>query len=149
MAPVVAALGLTKRFGKLTAVSDLSFELEAGTVVGTGTVSNKQGSLWGSSIDNGGVGYCCIVEVRMYETIEQGAPATPYMRAGDRVRIEMLDARGVSINMIRDALLVDEAAGGFPAVVNLGGREPAEILQEARGVRPDGAVGSEGLVEAG
>jgi fumarylacetoacetate (FAA) hydrolase len=60
-------------------------------------VSNKQGSLHGSSIDNGGVGYCCLAELRTYETIEQGAPATPYLRFGDTVRIEMQGADGASI----------------------------------------------------
>ncbi|MGB5807032.1 MAG: 2-keto-4-pentenoate hydratase, partial [Castellaniella sp.] len=64
---------------------------------GSGTVSNKQGGLHGSSIRNGGVGYCCIAEVRMYETIEGGAPVTPFMRFGDRVRIHMSDARGEDI----------------------------------------------------
>jgi fumarylacetoacetate (FAA) hydrolase len=63
----------------------------------SGTVSNKQGGLFGSSVDNGGVGYCCIAELRMYETIEQGTPKTPYMRFGDRVRIEMRDNNGASI----------------------------------------------------
>jgi fumarylacetoacetate (FAA) hydrolase len=43
------------------------------------------------------VGYCCLAEVRMYETIEQGAPATPFLRFGDTVRIEMLDADGASV----------------------------------------------------
>jgi fumarylacetoacetate (FAA) hydrolase len=65
--------------------------------VGSGTVSNKQGDLWGSSIANGGVGYCCLAEVRTYETIEQGKPATPFMKHGDRVRIEMFDGQGQSI----------------------------------------------------
>jgi fumarylacetoacetate (FAA) hydrolase len=48
-------------------------------------------------VANGGVGYCCIAEVRMYESIEQGKPHTPFMRFGDRVRIEMLDGNGASI----------------------------------------------------
>ena len=43
------------------------------------------------------MGYCCLAEVRMYETIEGGAPVTPFLRFGDRVRIEMLDANGASI----------------------------------------------------
>jgi fumarylacetoacetate (FAA) hydrolase len=60
-------------------------------------VSNKQGALFGSSVANGGVGYCCIAEVRMYETIEGGKPTTPFMRFGDRVRIEMFDGNGASI----------------------------------------------------
>lgn len=48
-------------------------ELQAGTIIGPDTVSNRQGGLHGSSIRNGGVGYCCLAELRMYETIETGA----------------------------------------------------------------------------
>ena len=51
----------------------------------------------GSTVANGGVGYACIAELRMYETIEGGRPVTPFMRFGDRVRMEMLDANGASI----------------------------------------------------
>lgn len=99
-----------KLFGKPNAGVDATFdvshivahvastrELEAGTIIGTGTVSNKQGGLWGASIDNGGVGYCCIAELRMLETLEGGHALTPYLRHGDVVRIEMLDADGHSI----------------------------------------------------
>jgi fumarylacetoacetate (FAA) hydrolase len=60
-------------------------------------VSNKQGNLHGSSIANGGVGYCCLAEVRMYETIESGKPQTPFLKFGDSVRIEMNDQHGASI----------------------------------------------------
>ena len=99
-----------KPFGRPDAGTDMVFdfaqliahlaktrELEAGSIIGSGTVSNKQGGLFGSSVANGGVGYCCIAELRMYETIEQGTPKTPYMRFGDRVRIEMRDNNGASI----------------------------------------------------
>jgi fumarylacetoacetate (FAA) hydrolase len=97
-------------FGKPDAGSDMVFnfpqllahvsktrEMEAGSIVGSGTVSNKQGDLHGSSIDNGGVGYCCLAEVRMYETIETGTPQTSYLKFGDRVRIEMFDRDGKSL----------------------------------------------------
>jgi fumarylacetoacetate (FAA) hydrolase len=79
-------------FAQLMAHLAKTRELEAGSIIGSGTVSNKQGGLFGSSVANGGVGYCCIAELRMYETIEQGKPKTPFMRFGDRVRIEMRDA---------------------------------------------------------
>ncbi len=92
-----AGVDMTFDFGQLIAHVAKTRELEAGSIVGSGTVSNKQGNLWGSSIDNGGVGYCCLAEVRTYETIEQGKPLTPFMRAGDRVRIEMFDAEGNSL----------------------------------------------------
>ncbi len=88
---------MTFNFGQLVAHAAKTRELAAGTIIGSGTVSNKQGGLHGSSIDNGGVGYCCLAEVRMYETIEQGAPATPFLRFGDSVRIEMMDRDGASI----------------------------------------------------
>jgi fumarylacetoacetate (FAA) hydrolase len=88
---------MTFSFAQLVAHAAKTRELGAGTIIGSGTVSNKQGSLHGSSIDKGGVGYCCLAELRTYETIEQGAPATPYLRFGDTVRIEMQGADGASI----------------------------------------------------
>ncbi|MGJ7914228.1 fumarylacetoacetate hydrolase family protein [Massilia sp. LXY-6] len=88
---------MTFSFARLVAHAAKTRELAVGSIVGSGTVSNKQGGLHGSSIANGGVGYCCLAELRMYETIEQGAPQTPFLRYGDTVRIEMLDAAGASI----------------------------------------------------
>ena len=88
---------MTFNFAQLVAHAAATRELAAGTIIGSGTVSNKQGSLHGSSIENGGVGYCCLAEVRMYETIEHGAPKTPYLKFGDTVRIEMFDQQGASI----------------------------------------------------
>lgn len=84
-------------FPQLVAHITKTREVEAGSIVGSGTVSNKQGSLNGSSIANGGVGYCCLAEVRMYETIEWGKPQTAFLKFGDTVRIEMFDAAGASI----------------------------------------------------
>lgn len=97
-------------FGRADAGVDMNFDfgtiishlartrnVAAGSIVGGGTVSNKQDRLFGSSIKNGGVGYSCIAEVRMYETIELGKPVTPFMRQGDCVRIEMFDAGGRTI----------------------------------------------------
>lgn len=84
-------------FAQLIAHAAKTRALCAGSIVGSGTVSNKQGNLHGSSVANGGVGYCCLAEVRMYETIESGKPSTSFLRFGDRVRIEMLDADGASI----------------------------------------------------
>jgi fumarylacetoacetate (FAA) hydrolase len=84
-------------FAQLLAHVSKTREMVAGSIVGSGTVSNKQGGLHGSSIDNGGVGYCCLAEVRMYETIESGKPQTGYLKFGDTVRIEMMDRSGNSI----------------------------------------------------
>lgn len=58
--------------------------LRAGTIIGSGTVSNYDRSR-GSS---------CLAERRTLETIQNGKPSTPFMRFGDRVTIEMLDAKG-------------------------------------------------------
>ena len=92
-----AGIDMIFNFAQLMAHLAKTRELEAGSIVGSGTVSNKQGGLFGSSVANGGVGYCCIAEVRMYETIEAGKPTTPFMRFGDKVRIEMFDGSGASI----------------------------------------------------
>ena len=88
---------MTFNFAQLVAHAAKTRELAAGTILGSGTVSNKQGNLFGSSIGNGGVGYCCLAEVRMYETIEHGAPKTGFLKFGDTVKIEMRDGAGASI----------------------------------------------------
>lgn len=62
-------------------------KLGAGSIVGSGTISNKDRSR----------GFCCIAEVRMIETIEQGKPVTPFLKGGDTVKIDMWDASGKSI----------------------------------------------------
>lgn len=92
-----AGVDMTFDFAQLIAHAARTRELETGSIIGSGTVSNKQGDLWGSNIENGGVGYCCLAELRMYETIEQGKPVTPFMSYGDKVSIEMLDESGASI----------------------------------------------------
>jgi fumarylacetoacetate (FAA) hydrolase len=74
-------------FGRLIAHAAKTRPLAAGTIVGSGTVSNQDRS----------VGSSCLAEVRTIETIERGKAATGFLRFGDRVRIEMLDARGRTI----------------------------------------------------
>lgn len=88
---------MTFDFGQLVAHAAKSRNLGAGAIVGSGTVSNKQGTDHGSAISEGGVGYSCIAEVRMIETIRDGKPSTPFMQFGDRIRIEMQDDNGNSI----------------------------------------------------
>jgi fumarylacetoacetate (FAA) hydrolase len=85
-------------FGRLIAHAARTRALGAGTIIGSGTVSNRDpdGSP-GRPVAQGGLGYSCIAEVRVVETILAGAPKTPFLSAGDRVEIEMLDARGQSI----------------------------------------------------
>lgn len=92
-----AGTDMVFNFPQLVAHVTKTRAMVAGSIIGSGTVSNKQGGLHGSSIAEGGVGYCCLAEVRMYETIEAGQPSTPYLKDGDLVRIEMLDRAGASI----------------------------------------------------
>ena len=70
----------------------------AGTIIGSGTVSNQgpDGDP-GKPVSEGGLGYSCIAEIRMIETINDGEAKTPFMSAGDTVKIQMLDADGQSI----------------------------------------------------
>ena len=82
-----AGIDMTFDFPTLIAHCAKSRSLMAGTVVGSGTVSNV-GSTDGS---------CCLAEVRCLETIRDGQPATPFMSFGDRVEIDMLDESGESI----------------------------------------------------
>ncbi|NDW20729.1 fumarylacetoacetate hydrolase family protein [Alteromonas hispanica] len=92
-----AGQDMTFNFGQLVSHAAKSRNLGAGAIIGSGTVSNKQGTEHGSAISEGGVGYSCIAEVRMIETIRDGKPSTPFMQFGDRIRMEMLDKDGVSI----------------------------------------------------
>ena len=75
-------------FHQLVAHAAATRKLSAGTVIGSGTVSNP---------DYRQVGSACIAERRGIETVDTGKPVTEYMKFGDRVRIEMLDATGRSI----------------------------------------------------
>ena len=89
-----------QRFGAPNAGEDMTFSfadliahaaktrtLAAGSIIGSGTVSNK----------NRAAGSACIAERRTLETLEQGGAKTPFMKFGDRVKIEMLDLDGHSI----------------------------------------------------
>jgi fumarylacetoacetate (FAA) hydrolase len=74
-------------FAQLIAHAANTRPLSAGTIVGSGTVANQDTSL----------GASCFAEKRTVETLEQGKPITPFMKFGDRVRIEMLDREGRSV----------------------------------------------------
>lgn len=74
-------------FGQLIAHLCKTRSIGAGTIVGSGTVSNKSAES----------GYACIAEKRMLETIEGGKPVTPYLRPGESVRIEVTDGGGASV----------------------------------------------------
>lgn len=84
-------------FPDLIAHAAKSRRLGAGTIVGSGTVSNKLDGGPGQPIGKGGVGYSCIAELRCVEIIIDGSPSTEFMRFGDQVEIEMLDDSGASI----------------------------------------------------
>jgi fumarylacetoacetate (FAA) hydrolase len=74
-------------FAQLVAHAAKTRPLSAGTIVGSGTVANQ-------STDKGA---SCFAEQRTIETLRDGKPSTPFMKFGDTVRIEMLDAEGASI----------------------------------------------------
>lgn len=100
-----------KPFGKPVAGDDMTFDfptliahaartrpLSAGTILGAGTVSNRDADGGpGRPIEEGGLGYSCLAEQRTVETIRTGKPVTPFLKFGDRVRVEMHDAAGQSI----------------------------------------------------
>jgi fumarylacetoacetate (FAA) hydrolase len=93
-----AGTDMTFNFGQLIAHAAKTRPLCAGTIVGSGTVSNKDLSGGpGKPVSEGGLGYSCIAEIRMIETINSGKPQTPFMKFGDTVRIEMKDTSGHSV----------------------------------------------------
>jgi fumarylacetoacetate (FAA) hydrolase len=93
-----AAVDMTFDFPTLVAYAARTRALAAGSIIGSGTVSNRgpDGGP-GRPIEDGGVGYSCLAELRTVETLLHGAPRTPFMRFGDEVRIEMLDTAGTSL----------------------------------------------------
>lgn len=93
-----AGVDMTFDFPTLIAHAAKSRPLTAGTIIGSGTVSNRGSDNGpGKPVGEGGVGYSCIAEQRVVETILTGAARTPFLKSGDRVRIEMLGADGQSI----------------------------------------------------
>jgi len=108
--PLLSAIN-GKPFGRPNAGVDMTFDfptlvshavktrpLKGGAIVGSGTVSNRDADGGpGKPIGEGGVGYSCIAEIRSVETIRHGAPKTPFLKYGDRIRVEMNDSRGRSI----------------------------------------------------
>ncbi|PMJ99670.1 fumarylacetoacetate hydrolase family protein [Vibrio sp. 10N.261.55.A7] len=92
-----AGVDMTFDFAELVIHAAKSRPLSAGAIIGSGTVSNKQGTEFGTAISEGGVGYSCIAEVRMIETIRDGKPSTAFMRFGDTIKMEMLNGSGESI----------------------------------------------------
>ena len=93
-----AGTDMTFDFGTLIAHLAKTRSLCAGTIIGSGTVSNRDADGGpGKPVSEGGLGYSCIAEVRTVETILRGKAETPFLKAGDTVRIEMLDDQHHSI----------------------------------------------------
>jgi fumarylacetoacetate (FAA) hydrolase len=90
---------MTFHFGQLIAHVAKTRRLRAGSIVGSGTVSNQDWSR----------GCSCIAEKRAIETIESGAPQTAFMQFGDRIRIEMIGADGTSVFGAIDQRVVEAA----------------------------------------
>ena len=89
-----AGVDMTFDFGTLIAHAAKTRALGAGTIIGSGTVSNRDADGGpGKPVADGGVGYSCIAEIRMIETIQTGGAKTPFLKSGDSVRIWMEDAR--------------------------------------------------------
>lgn len=97
-----------ERFGAPNAGEDMTFSfpelvahaaktryLSAGTIIGSGTISNREAAR----------GSACLVERRMLETIAEGAPKTPFLKFGDRVRIEMFGKKGSIFGAIDQTVL--------------------------------------------
>ncbi len=93
-----AGIDMTFDFGSLIAHAAKTRPLGAGTIIGSGTVSNKGADGGpGKAVSDGGAGYACLAELRTIETIQQGKAATPFLQFGDTIRIEMNDAKHRSI----------------------------------------------------
>ncbi len=87
-----AGADMTFDFGTLVAHAAKTRRLGPGTIIGSGTVSNRDAEGGpGKPVSEGGLGYSCIAEVRMVETIQSGAATTPFLKKGDAVRIWMED----------------------------------------------------------
>ncbi|HMF07248.1 MAG TPA: fumarylacetoacetate hydrolase family protein [Methylocella sp.] len=93
-----AGTGMNFDFPSLIVHAARTRPLSAGTILGSGTVSNKEGDGGPARpVADSGIGYSCLVEARTVETIRSGAPKTPFLRFGDTVRIEMKNESGQSI----------------------------------------------------
>ena len=97
---------MTFDFPALIAHAAKTRPLCAGSIIGSGTVSNRDADGGpGKPVGEGGVGYSCLAELRTVETLRTGKPVTPFLKFGDRVRIEMLDAEGCSIFGVIDQIV--------------------------------------------
>ncbi len=86
---------MTFHFGQLIAHLAKTRNVRAGSIIGSGTVSNRATEVNGKK--EWSKGYSCIAEKRAIETIQDGQPATDYMKFGDTIRIEMKGRDGQSV----------------------------------------------------
>ena len=82
-----AGVDMQFSFAELVAHAAKTRPLAAGTIVGSGTIANE----------DTGKGASCLAEQRTVETLRDGKPSTPFLKFGDRVRIEITDAEGKSL----------------------------------------------------
>ena len=107
-----AGTDMTFDFPTLIAHAAKTRPLGAGCIIGSGTVSNRGADGGpGKPVAEGGVGYSCLAEVRTVETLRDGKATTPFLKFGDRVRIEMFDAQGRSIFGAIDQVVERHDAG--------------------------------------
>ena len=93
-----AGEGMAFDFGTLIAHLAKTRRIGAGSIIGSGTVSNHEPDGGPARpVSAGGRGYSCLLEARTVEALEGGKPQTPFLRHGDTVRIEMRDAKGHSL----------------------------------------------------
>jgi fumarylacetoacetate (FAA) hydrolase len=86
---------MTFHFGQLIAHICKTRNVRAGSVVGSGTVSNQGVEVKGKK--EWPKGYSCIAEKRAIETILDGKPSTEFMKYGDTIRIEAKGVDGQSV----------------------------------------------------
>lgn len=114
-----SGVDMTFNFAQLIAHAATSRHLEAGTIIGSGTVSNRYDGGPGKPVNQGGLGYSCIAEQRSVETLNAGEPRTRFMTHGDRIRIEMNTPSGQSLfGAIDQRVVID------PQSVTTGGIRP-------------------------
>lgn len=92
-----AGVDMTFDFPQLISHAAKTRPLVAGTIIGSGTVSNKFKGETGRPLNEGGSGYSCLAEIRSVETIRYGKPITPFLCFGDSVSIWMDDLDGNTI----------------------------------------------------
>ena len=82
-----AGVDMQFSFAELIAHAAKSRPLAAGTLIGSGTIANEDTAK----------GASCLAEQRTVETLRDGKATTPFLKFGDRVRIEMTDGEGKSV----------------------------------------------------